>query len=276
MQRIAKTCFMLALAAGASVAVAEEKPLWEFGMGVGALSFPDYRGADEGAVYPIPLPYIIYRGEFLKADREGVRGELFNREIAELSISIHGTIPVQSEDNDARRNMPDLRPTLELGPSLDLHLWRSPDRRTKLDLILPVRAPITIESSPRSIGWTFSPRINLDIENIGGEGWNVGVGAGPLFADRRYHGYFYDVAPRHATVERRAYEAHGGYSGAHLLASVSKRYPKYWVGAYLRYDGLAGAAFEDSPLVRRKSYLAGGIGFARMIGQSKRMVKVEE
>ena len=255
---------------------AEEKPLWEAGLGIGALVFPDYRGSDEMKAYPIPVPYFVYRGDFLKADREGVRGQLFDREYAELSISVNATIPVSSEDNEARRGMPDLHPTIELGPSLDLHLWRSPDQRVKLDLVMPLRAPVTVARSPESVGWLFSPRVNLDIENIARSGWNLGFGVGPVFADRKYHAYFYSVEPRHATVTRPAYEANGGYSGTHLLASLSKRFPKYWIGAYVRYDALDGAAFEDSPLVRSTSYVAGGIGIAWMIGESKRLVEVEE
>jgi len=258
-------------------AEAKEEPLWEAGLGVGALAFPDYRGADEGSVYPVPMPYFIYRGEFLKADRDGFRGELFNREIAELSISFNGTIPVDSEDNAARRGMPDLKPTVEVGPSLDVHLWKSQDRDVKLDVILPLRAPITLESSPQSIGWVFSPRINLDIDDIGGPGgWSFGVGAGPVFADRRYHAYFYDVSPRFETAERPTYRSSSGYSGAHLITSLSKRFPKYWVGAFMRYDVLSGAEFEDSPLVRRRSSVFGGVGIAWMIGKSKRMVEVKD
>lgn len=271
--------FIVASAALACCAtsVAEEKPLWEFGLGLGALTFPDYRGSDETSAYAVPIPYIVYRGEFLKADRNGVRGELFNRDIAEFSISVSGTIPVNSEDNAARSGMPDLKPTLELGPSLDLHLWRSGDRDVELDLVLPLRAPLTIESSPRSIGWVFSPRINLDIDDIGGEdGWSFGVGLGATWTDQRYHEYFYDVAPRYATPQRPAYRSDGGYSGLYAVTALSKRYPKYWIGAYLRYEALSGAESEDSPLVRSKDYLAGGVGIAWMIGESKRMVEVTD
>jgi outer membrane protein len=266
-----------ALALLPAVAAAEEKPLWEAGLGVGALVFPDYRGSDEIKAYPVPVPYFVYRGPFLKADREGVRGELFDRKYVELSISLNATIPVRSEDNAARRDMPDLRPTIEVGPSLDVHLWRSADERMKLDLVMPLRMPVTIESSPESLGWIFSPRLNLDIEDVAGyTGWSFGAGVGPLFTADRFHEYFYSVAPRFATTVRPAYEADGGYSGTHVLASLSKRFPKYWVGAYVRYDMLSGAAFDDSPLVRRKSYLAGGIGIAWMLGESKKRVESED
>lgn len=260
---------------------AEQKPLWEAGMGIGALRFPDYRGSDEAQVYPVPVPYFIYRGKIFKADRDGVRGEIFNREYVELSMSVNATIPVKSENNAARTQMPDLQPTVELGPSLDLHLWRSADEEMKLDVVMPLRVPLTVESSPQFIGWVFSPRINLDIDNVAGqvegmEGWNVGLGAGPIFAGQKFHDYFYSVAPQFATPERPAYEAPGGYSGMHFLASLSKRFPDYWVGAYMRYDALNGAAFEDSPLVRSKHYLSGGFGIAWMIGQSKRMVESKD
>ena len=75
----------------AAASHAAEKPLWEFGMGVGGIEFPDYRGSDEMHVFPVPVPYFVYRGKFLKADRDGVRGQLFNKPYAELSISVNGT-----------------------------------------------------------------------------------------------------------------------------------------------------------------------------------------
>src|SRR5687767_15314069 len=155
---------------------AEQKPLWEAGVGVGGIVFPDYRGWDEVRTYPLPLPYVIYRGKFLKADREGLRGALFDRRHAELSLGVNGSVPVNSDDNEVRQGMPDLKPTLELGPSLDLHVWRSSDASIELDVVMPLRMPITVESSPQAIGWIFAPRINLDIQNAAASGWNVGVG----------------------------------------------------------------------------------------------------
>lgn len=272
----AAPCWAMALALAWPMSLrAEQKPLWEAGLGVGAVAFPDYRGSEEVNVYPLPLPYFVYRGKFLKADREGLRGELFDRRYLELSLSMNATIPVSSGDNEARLGMPSLRPTIEFGPSLDVHLWRSAGGGMKLELVMPLRLPVTLESSPTTLGWNFSPRLNLDIADVAGrQGWNFGVGVGPLFGAARYHEYFYSVAPRYATAERPAYDARGGYSGTHILAAVSKRFPSYWVGAYMRYDNLHEAVFEDSPLVRQENYLTGGIGIAWMIGRSRRMVEV--
>jgi outer membrane protein len=254
---------------------AKQVPLWEFGLGAGAIAFEDYRGSNTTHAYPLPVPYVLYNGKFLKADRDGVRGTLFNQDWLEINLSFNLTTPVRNDRE--RSGMPDLRSTVELGPSFDFHLFRSEGGKVKLDLRMPLRAAATVESSPRIIGWTFGPRFNVDLKDpFGLPGWNLGLLAGPLFADRRYHDYFYSVAPQFANLSRPEFKAEGGYAGTQTLAAVSKRYAKFWVGAYMRYDTLAGAAFVDSPLVQRKSYWTGGFGFAWMIRKSSQLVEVPD
>jgi outer membrane protein len=265
----------LAAACFAHGAVAKEEPLYEFGLGLGAIVFEDYRGSATAHGYPLPLAYILYNGKFLKANRDGIRGTLFNQDRFELNLSFDATTPVRSDRE--RSGMPDLKSTVELGPSFDLHLMRSADRKVKLDLRMPVRAAMTVEASPKIIGWTFTPRLALDIKSpLGFDGWNLGLLTGPLFADRRYHDYFYTVAPQFATATRPAYEAHGGYAGTQFISALTKRFPKFWVGAFVRYDTLSGAAFEGSPLVQRKSYLVGGLGFSWIIRTSSKVVQVPD
>jgi outer membrane protein len=257
-----------------AAAVPVKKPLWEFGLGIGALAFADYRGADTGSIYPLPVPYLAYRGKFLRANRDGVRELLFNREYAELNISLNATTPVRSDNTPARRGMPNLQATFEIGPSLNLHMWHAADGQARLDLRLPLRAAFTIDMPPRAEGFFFAPCLNLDLFGVGGHsGWNLGMLTGPLFADQRYHRYFYDVAPRYATADRPAYSAHGGYSGSQAVVSLSKRFPAFWVGLFARYDVLNGAVFSGSPLVRSNHYWAGGVGIAWMIGRSSTMVE---
>ena len=265
-----------ALAAAAVLpAHAEPKPLWELGLGAGTLIFHDYRGSDTMHAYPVPVPYLVYRGKFLRSDHNGLRGRLLDQERVELNLSVNGTTPVRNDSS--RHGMPDLRPTVEVGPSLDVHLWKSGDRLLKLDLRLPARAALTVEASPRVIGVFLAPHLNLDIAQRGGDdGWKLGLLVGPLFASRRYDDYFYSVAPQYASPDRPAFEARGGYAGTQFLAALTRRYPRYWLGAYLRHDVLAGASFAASPLVRRDSYWSGGFGFAWIIGHSSRVVESED
>jgi len=200
---------------------AKEVPLWEVGLGAGAIAFEDYRGSNTTHAYPLPVPYVVYNGKFLKADRDGVRGTLFNQNWLEINLSFNLTTPVRNDRE--RSGMPDLRSTVEVGPSFDFHLFRSDDRRVKFDLRMPLRYAATVESSPRIIGWTFSPRFNVDLRDpFGLPGWNLGLLAGPLFADHRYHDYFYSVAPQFATLSRPEFQAKGGYAGTQTLAALSK------------------------------------------------------
>jgi outer membrane scaffolding protein for murein synthesis (MipA/OmpV family) len=257
----------------ASAAESDDKPLWELGVGATALSFPDYRGSNQARGYLLPIPYVVYRGEILKADRDGIRSIFFNSESVEIHASAGASFPVDSKDNDARQGMPDLKPTAELGPAVDFTLWRSAAPGMKLTLRLPVRAGFTVERSPQYIGWVFSPRLNLDIENVGGlPGWNLGLLTSPVYGDDRFHSYFYSVPPAYATPSRPAYDARAGYGGTEFLAAMSKRFARYWVGAFVRYDVLTGAIFEDSPLVRTRGYFAAGIAVAWIFAESSQRV----
>ncbi|HEX2721074.1 MAG TPA: MipA/OmpV family protein [Candidatus Deferrimicrobium sp.] len=255
---------------------AEMLPQWELGAGVAGLMLPDYRGSDEVHSYLLPVPYIIYRLEWIKADRTGIRSKLLNWEQAEVNLSLSATPPVRSKNNRAREGMSDLKPMVELGPSLDIHLWRGDGRRFKLDVRTPVRAAFTVESHPRDAGVSLSPTLNFDVAGVGGRSWQLGMLAGPIFATRRQHQYFYGVSGSDARPDRPEFDAHGGYAGLQFLVALSRRFEKAWFGAYARYDTLRGAVFEDSPLVRRPFYLSAGFAIAWVPLQSSRMVERDD
>lgn len=273
---------LIAAAAAAMVtamprtARAAEQPLWEAGAGVAVLDFPDYRGSDERRTLVLPIPYFVYRGDFLKADRDSIRGQFYKDDRLDLHLSVSGSIPVDSSDNSARRGMPDLDPTLEIGPNLTVMLLRSDT--IHLSLRLPVRAVIATDlSHAYDVGWVFQPQINVDFyDRFPGPGWELGFAAGPLFGNKRYHNYFYGVAPQFATPERPAYEAGGGYAGMQWIAALSKRYRSYWVGGFMRADTLSGAVFETSPLVRQKDAFSVGIAASYIFSRSSNRVNVDE
>jgi outer membrane scaffolding protein for murein synthesis (MipA/OmpV family) len=248
-----------------------QRSLWELGLGVAGLSLPDYRGSDQRHAYLLPLPYIVYRGTWLKADRDGARALLFDSDRVKVDVSAAASTPTRSTDNDARQGMPDLHGTVELGPNLNVTLARSRQARWKLDLRLPLRAGFSIERSPRFVGATFEPNLNLDLGGVGG-GWNLGLLTGPVFADRKQHSFFYGVDPAYATASRPAYQAHGGYGGWRALAAGSRRFGDMWVGGFLRYDNLRGATFDDSPLVRRRAALTVGFGVSWILATSSERV----
>jgi outer membrane scaffolding protein for murein synthesis (MipA/OmpV family) len=260
------------------------KPLWELGLGAAGLTFPHYRGAAERSSYLLPLPYVVYRGKFLRSDRDGARAVFLETGRTEVDLSIGGSAPARSKADGVRAGMANLPPTFEIGPNLNVTLWRdgtggrgSDDPH--LDLRLPVRAAVTLQRSPRAIGWVFTPNLNLDLPGrlpLPGGRWNVGLATGPVFASRRYHQHYYGVAPAEAVatpeLQRPAYDARGGYGGWNFTAAVSRRFERVWAGAFVRYDTLSGAVFEDSPLVRRRNSLYAGFGISYVFAESDTQV----
>jgi outer membrane protein len=251
------------------------EPLWELGAGLAGFRFDDYRGSDHTNTYVLPIPFFAYRGPFLRADRDGARAILFSGHRVVVDVSLGASVPTKSKDDEARRGMPDLAGTFEIGPNFVIDLWQATNRKLKLELRLPIREAITLERSPRAIGLTFSPNLNLDISGLPGKG-NLGLLAGPLFADQRYHQYFYSVAPEFATASRPAYEAPGGYAGWRATTAFSRRFGNAWLGAFVRYDNLHGAGFAPSPLVRKETTVTAGFGISWIFATSSQRVLTDD
>ena len=255
-----------------------EKPLWELGVGLGLLQMPDYRGSDENRLYLLPYPYLVYRGDILKVDEQRISGQIFKTDRILLDFSGFGAVPVKSSNNSARAGMQDLDATFELGPALKIKLWESKEDKFKLDLTLPVRAFFSTNfSSVSHEGWVFSPRINFVKDDlIPDTGLNLGISAGPMFADSGYHAYFYTVEPAYATAARPAYSAGGGYSGSTLTVGLGKSYKQFIFNAFVSADFLQGASFENSPLVKRETSFMSGISVSWIFFKSEKTVTVEK
>ena len=268
---LASICLFLAVT---SHAYGEDKPLWEAGFGITALDFADYRGSDERTTYVLPVPYVIYRGKILRVDRDRVRGLFLDSERVDLQLSVSGSVPVDSSDNAARTGMPDLDPTLQIGPSMELRLYRSADSRFKVELRLPARTVIATDlRHAHNVGWVFEPQLNFGLRNtLLHNKWNLGLSLGPVYGDKRYHNHFYGVATEFATARRPAYVAESGYGGAQVTGTVSRRYGRMWVGGFVRFDSVSEAAFTTSPLVRQEETVTAGIAFIWRLNESQQRV----
>lgn len=251
-----------------------EKPLWELGAGMGCLSLPNYRGSDQFHTYVLPYPYIIYRGQIFRSDENAVSGRFFSSERVSLETSIYGSVPVRSDNNDDRSGMPDLDPTFEVGPALKIKLFSSQSMMFNMNLVLPVRMVFSTDFSYiRDQGLVFSPRINLDkMDVIPKTGIGLRLSTGAMFANRRYHNYFYEVEPQYETPDRIAYEPESGYSGAFVTVGMRKSFDSFIVTAFGSMDYLHGTAFEDSPLVKQKTSLVTGLSVTWIIKTSSEMV----
>lgn len=255
---------------------AENQPLWEVHAGFMGAQLPHYRGSNSYRTAVYPFPALIYRGERLKASDGKIQGLLYTSEVIKLDISIAASLPASPDENTSRKGMPRLDATFEVGPSLITRLWRSEDNNTRLSLETPIRAAFSIGTNNLAIGhhgWTFAPFIDMEYRY---DNWKGSFSLGPVFADRRYNGYFYDIPAQYETSERTAYRAGSGYSGSRITLSINKYFNKFSVIGVVRYDLLSNATFMDSPLIERSDNLSIGFVIMRILAKSKRSVSHSE
>jgi outer membrane protein len=241
----------------------EALPRLEVGATLLAINAPDYRGSKQTNTYVAPLPYFIYRGDWLKIDG-GASGVLFNSDKIRLTISGNLSFPANSNTPE-REGMDELEATFELGPSLSYRFYDLPESSWSLDL--PLRFAYTLDSELDDIGQVFQPRLiwRKPAKHLGD--WSMRFNFGPLYSSEAYHNYYYSVAAEDALPTRPAYEAGGGFSGIRVEYSYSRRFGKFWIGGFIRYDDLNNSVIDDSPLVTEPDSWVSGIGLAWIFHQ---------
>ncbi|MFV2056228.1 MAG: MipA/OmpV family protein [Thiohalomonadales bacterium] len=243
------------------LAQAEHRPLREWGIGITYVVAPIYRGAKPTRDYVIPIPFVRLRGEVLAADEDGMKGRIFKNNRLKLSISLGGSLPVSDDTDGARKGMPNLDLTFGVGPSLKYLLWKPRSNAQVIRLELPLRAVFSVGDPILAYqGWTVSPLIGwIRKFHSPGAFWRLKIGAGPLFADRNYNNYFYQVESKFSTAQRPAYNTHSGYTGSRISFKLSLNTKHIYLGVFARYDDLRNAVFIDSPLVETEDYAIFGI-----------------
>jgi outer membrane scaffolding protein for murein synthesis (MipA/OmpV family) len=269
-------CLVTALLIQPQVDAEERLPVWEIGLGGGAIRIPDYRGSDEASVYPYPFVMPIYRGRYLQADEEGIKGILGETSRFRFDISLDGNVPVTNE-NDARRGMDDLDPVLQIGPMLRYKPWKSADQQRSLILDLPARAALALGNGVDYVGYAITPRISYRQRlDLPGGPWKWSTGISAFYGSDDLHEYYYQVDPVDATPWRPAYQADAGYGGWRAQTNLYRRDPKKLISLYALYDNVGGATFADSPLVRRDGGLTVGVLITWFFIQSKDLVEVKQ
>lgn len=250
-----------------------EKSLWELKLFNAVAAFPEYRGSDEYSVYALPIPYFIYRGECIQSDEEGLKGIFLESKFHEIFISFGGNPPVTS-DNRVKRGMPGLDAILEIGPVFKWY-FNGIDAHDPVYFEIDIRSASSInfdsglntryqgQHGDVSLNWNINnPRQSKDLE--------LYFHAGLDFSDSLYNQYFYDVTEEYVLSDREYYKSDGGYAGFFLSVAMEKVLsPSFAIAAYLQWDNLTGAVFEDSPLVTDTNYIVAGCAVIWKLMESK-------
>lgn len=252
-----------AAAQGGAPSADAGRPLWELGLFGFGVSQQAYPGSDQAVKRGLVVPWGIYRGEVFRADEDGAGLRALKTPRAELDIGFSGAFGSNSDRIEARRGMPNLGTLVEFGPVLTVRLGELQRRpgQGRLTLELPLRGVFDVSDGFGHRGMSFEPELIWAVRNSGG--WSYSARIGWLVGDRRLAQHFYGVAPRFATATRGAYEAEAGLVATRLAFTLSRSLGPDWnVFGFTRFDSVAGAANEDSPLVRRTTGATVGLGVA--------------
>lgn len=270
-------CLGLATAATAAEP-ADEKPLWELGVGAGALHAPDYPASSQRRLRGLALPYIIYRGEvFRMGDGQTARAVAFENDRLQLDLSVAAAFNAVSADNAERAGMPDLDYMVQLGPQLTVRLRDFQFARNGSgELKLALQARTVLSSDLRRIdhrGYVFEPMLQYRQYGLLSPDFDLTVSVKPLWASADLHAYFYDVEPRFADVNRPAFRSERGYFGTGVNFYGSYRFnEKASLFFGVQTTSYQGAVNSDSPLFQKRFTVGTGAGFIWKLWASERSV----
>ncbi|WP_374591541.1 MipA/OmpV family protein [Aquabacterium sp.] len=244
-------------------------PLWEWGAGGGVLWGPAYLGSSVTRVHAAPLPYGVYRGDRLKANREGVGLALINDGSLRLDLSLNGALPVRSSGT-AREGMRDLPPVVELGPVLKLRFISDGPRYWAFHW--PVRYAAGLERGAEHVGWISDPTLRIiEPVRLWGLPLDFGLDVSAKFQSGDFNNYYYGVTRADARPARPVYRASGGYSGVTVNTGLLWRGEQMVVGTFVGATDLRGARFEASPLVEQRHNVFGGLAVFWVLQKSETM-----
>ena len=236
-------------------------PLWEIGLlGLG-FTQSAYPGSENRSNLLLALPYIVYRGKYLRTDRGSVGVRALKTPRLEVDVGLAASLGSQSSDIEARRGMADLGTMVEFGPRLKINLGDISNGPSNSRLQFPLRGVIDVSHEYRLKGIAFEPRWVTDTPLP--HHWRISTNLGAVFGDSRLTNTFYGVAPSEATPTRTSYSSKPGLIVIRAGLSASyKLTPDARLFLGMRLESLAGAANRNSPLIRQNSGWAAGIGLA--------------
>jgi outer membrane protein len=253
--------------------VGNSQPIFEIGAFASHLTMPDYPGADEGKNRFLVLPYMIYRGDIFRSDREGgTRARFFRNEYLEFDLSLNASLRSSSADNDTRKGMEHMDFLGELGPRLKYTILQT--SKTKIDFAIPVRYVFSTDIKYwNARGFTATPELSLQQRTFFDRHGFFRVSVAGTWATEKLMEYFYEVSPEYVTEERPYYRARGGYLGTSASLSYIHPYPEknmaFIIGGNRQF--LADAENRSSPLVKDIETSSFFIGMLWSLYQSKEM-----
>jgi outer membrane protein len=245
----------------------ESQPLWEIGVGGGAVEVANYPSSSERNFIALAAPYVVYRGDVFRVGGEnGMRAVVIETSDFELDLSFGGAFSADSEDNTSRSGMPELDFLFEVGPQLiyrvkDFKFDQGGDGRLKARL--QARAVFSTDFNRiDERGFVIEPTVSYQQRGVLFKETGLRVAFSLSFATEDLHDYFYQVDSEFSNSNRAQYDAKGGYLGAAISVGLSfpirKNIRGFLTGSTQLHQG---SANQNSPLYEKDITYSFGLGF---------------
>lgn len=250
-------------------------PKFEGGVALGYFHIPRYPGSDENREIYLPLPFFIYRGDVVRADRDGgLRGRFLRGKAYEFDVSVGAAFASDSDENKARAGMPDLDWIGEVGPRLRIFVFRN--SLSRLDFNFPVRHVFSTNFTSRwnARGFVFNPELEFRRRTTFTKNASVVLSWDFTSATKELMDYFYTVEASQATATRPAFDAKPGYFSSSFSAFFIKAFHENKVNVFTGFTTTSydQAKNEDSPLMKDKYTTSYYLGMTYNFLASKEMV----
>jgi len=251
------------------------KPKYEIGFGAIRLDVPNYPGAAKSTPRTIPFPWIIYRGDVLRADEEGTRAKFLEGDSLELGLSFGFNFAIKSDDNEARSGMPNTDTLIGLGPGLIYRLLKDdPLQRVNLGIGLRGNLATNFSNRFRYQGLILEPYVRYWRKLSSSIPVTIFTSLSASISDQEYADFFYTVEDRYETSSREAYKAKSGLVDLALSVGFSYDFSKKAsIFSGVNYSNLSLAANKRSDLVEEEHNIGVILGFAWLFYESDTMVK---
>jgi outer membrane scaffolding protein for murein synthesis (MipA/OmpV family) len=241
-------------------------PLWEAGVFAGGLSTPAYPASSQRNQRALVLPFLVYRGDVLRADRNGVGARMVHTDRFEFDVGFAASLPASSNDIELRQGMPDLGTLIEFGPRVKMKL-AEPAVGERITFELPLRAVLEFNGGVRQVGYALEPKLAYEWRALAD--WRLKSAISLVVGDQQLNQYFYGVPAAYANASRPAFEAQAGLVSSRLTVDGGKRLtPDVNLFAFARYDLYEGAANRNSPLFAQNQGSSFGLGLTWTLGRS--------
>ncbi|MEQ1665588.1 MAG: MipA/OmpV family protein [Bdellovibrionales bacterium] len=239
------------------------KPYWEYGMGFGYVHYEQYPSSNQLSNFLLPFPTFQYRGKIIRAsDRDGARAYLLKGPNWSLELSGAFYPSVNSNENDARRGMPDIPWMIALGPK---YVYNFNDHLTLSAGLF--QATTTDLRKTELTGELFESVIRYQ--------WHREHTFGRISFKLRggtqdFLSTYFDVKPNQATLNRTTYHSHGG-----LLNNELAYFQYFKRGKITFYFGVANENYSlssnrKSPLHKSDNNIIYLSGLTYSLGESSK------